>query len=232
MVRLVVFDLDGTLVDSREDLADSVNAMLARMGLPQHEPRVIYGFIGEGAERLIRRSLGPQHEERYPEAAPIWREEYQKRLLAKTRTYDGIAEVLQSPPAARAVLTNKPGGFARQILHGLGLASAFFAVRGGDEGPRKPAPDGLLALCAQAGAAPSETVLVGDSAVDLATGKAAGVPVCAVLWGLGEAAQLAEADYTCATPRDLCALLARLVNAGTGGGSHGTDPDSAARRDT
>jgi len=116
----VVYDLDGTLVDSRDDLADSVNAMLARLGLPQRDPVVIYGFIGEGAERLIRRSLGPTHEERYPEAAPLWREEYGKRLLARTRLYPGVVDLLRRPPDARAVLTNKPGGFAREILRGLG----------------------------------------------------------------------------------------------------------------
>src|SRR6266850_2360430 len=109
----VVYDLDGTLVDSRDDLADSVNAMLARLGLPQRDPVVIYGFIGEGAERLIRRSLGPTHEERYPEAAPLWREEYGKRLLARTRLYPGVADLLRRPPDARAVLTNKPGGLPR-----------------------------------------------------------------------------------------------------------------------
>src|SRR3954469_2492612 len=89
----VVYDLDGTLVDSKDDLADSVNAMLARLSLPQRDPAVIHGFIGEGAERLIRRALGPAHEGRYPDAAPVWREEYGRRLLAKTRLYEGIAEV-------------------------------------------------------------------------------------------------------------------------------------------
>src|SRR2546422_11189072 len=91
----VIYDLDGTLVDSRDDLADSVNAMLTRLSLPEREPRVIHGFIGEGAERLVRRSLGPAHETRDPEAAPIWREEDAKRLLAKTRLYGGVAAVLR-----------------------------------------------------------------------------------------------------------------------------------------
>src|SRR5205085_9792440 len=97
----VIYDLDGTLIDSGEDLADSVNAMLARLFLPDREPRVIHGFIGEGAERLIRRSLGPAHEARYAEAAPIWREEHAKRLLAKTRLHDRIAAVLRPPPGPR-----------------------------------------------------------------------------------------------------------------------------------
>src|SRR3954471_12990210 len=98
MLRLVVYDLDGTLIDSRADLANSVNAMLARMRLPTHDQATVEGFVGEGAERLIRRSLGPMHEDRYPEAASIWREEYGARLLDRTRLYDGIVDLLQRPP--------------------------------------------------------------------------------------------------------------------------------------
>ncbi|HEY6050605.1 MAG TPA: HAD-IA family hydrolase [Thermoanaerobaculia bacterium] len=206
----VIYDLDGTLVDSKDDLADSVNAMLSRLGLPERAPSVIHGFIGEGAERLIRRSLGTSQEHRLPQAAPIWREEYARRLLAKTRLYPGIAGVLRLPPPNRAVLTNKPGAFARRILDGLGVADAFRQVTGGDEGPRKPAADGLLGLCRLLGVPPKRALLVGDSAVDLETGRAAGVRVCAVTWGLGEHAALAGADYLCRTPSELGELLGRL----------------------
>jgi phosphoglycolate phosphatase len=209
-VRAVIYDLDGTLIDSRADLACSVNAMLARMGLPQHAPEVIYGFIGEGAERLIKRSLGPRHAERYGEAAPIWRDEYARRLLDRTCLYQGIDELLRRPPDARGVLTNKPGGFAREILSGLGIAHAFRAVLGADEALRKPAPDGLLRLCARLDARPSEALLIGDSAIDLATGRAAGVRVCAATWGLGDRAELAGADYLCDTPLHVAELLGRL----------------------
>jgi phosphoglycolate phosphatase len=209
-LNAVIYDLDGTLVDSREDLADSVNAMLARLSLPEREPRVIHGFIGEGAERLIRRSLGPAHDSRFAEAAPIWREEYAKRLLAKTRLYGGVGALLRVPPDARGVLTNKPGDFAREILRGLGVEAAFRSVVGGDEVPRKPAPHGLLRLCAALAARPQHALLVGDSAVDLATARAAGVRVCAVTWGLGERAALATADYLCDTPMEVGELLARL----------------------
>ena len=205
----VIYDLDGTLIDSKDDLADSVNAMLSRLGLPERDPPVIYGFIGEGAERLIRRSLGG-HQDRYAEAAPLWREEYARRLIAKTRLYEGIAEILQVPPSSRAVLTNKPAAFAREILRALGVAKAFREVRGGDEGARKPAPDGLLALCKSLGSAPDRALLVGDSAVDLETARAAGVRACAVTWGLGNHAALAAADYLCTTPSELGELLGRL----------------------
>jgi phosphoglycolate phosphatase len=209
-VRAVIYDLDGTLIDSRADLADSVNAMLARMGLPEHSADVICGFIGEGAERLIRRALGPSHDHRYAEAAPLWREEYARRLLTRTCLYQGVDELLRRPPHARAVLSNKPGDFAREILSGLGIAQAFRAVLGGDEAPRKPAPEGLLRLCARLDARPDEALLVGDSAIDLATGRSAGVRVCAAAWGLGDRAVLAGADYLCDTPLHVAELLARL----------------------
>src|SRR5437764_15165479 len=97
----VIYDLDGTLVDSRDDLADSVNTMLSRLGLPERPPQVIYGFIGEGAERLIRRSLGPAHEELYPRAAPVWRERHFTRLRAKTRLKPGINALRRVPPHPR-----------------------------------------------------------------------------------------------------------------------------------
>ena len=231
-LRGVVFDLDGTLVDSSADLADSVNAMLRKLGLPALPQEVVTSFIGEGAERLIRRSLGPEHEHRYAEARPIWWEEYDRRKLDKTRLYDGIAEVLRAPPELRAVLTNKPGDFARQILRGLGVFDAFRAVVGGDEGPRKPSPDGLLLLCERLGIEPDEALLVGDSHVDVATAKAAGVRICAVGWGLGDPAALAPADAHVATPAELIGLMARLMNEAPRGGSNGSDSHRGPRRAT
>jgi phosphoglycolate phosphatase len=212
-LKAVVYDLDGTLVDSREDISDSVNAMLKVLGLATKPPEVIWNFIGEGAERLVRRSLGAEHENRLPEALRTWRAEYQQRLLVKTRPYPGVVELLTVPPDSRGVLTNKPGAFAREILQGLRMAPSFRAVIGGDEAPRKPAPEGLLSLCRAFGAAPAETLLIGDSIVDLATGRAAGVPVCAVGWGLTPRAVLASAspDYLVDDCAGLATLLTRLT---------------------
>lgn len=207
MIKAVIYDLDGTLVDSRADIADSVNEMLLRLGLERHPDALVWSFVGDGAERLIRRALGGQREHRYSEAAPIWREEYERRLLLKTRLYPGIEDLLRRPPARRAVLTNKPGAFARTILAGLGVAPAFAQVVGGDEGPRKPDPENLLRICAALGASKEESLLVGDSPVDIATGRAAGVPVCAVSWGFGERASLLPADFLCDTPGELATLL-------------------------
>jgi phosphoglycolate phosphatase len=170
------------------------------------------GFVGEGAERLIRRSLGPAHEDRYEEAAPIWLAEYGARLLATTKLYEGVEALLELPPPLRTVLTNKPGGFAREILRGLGVAGKFAQIVGGDERPRKPSPDGLLRMCSELQVAPVETLLVGDSAVDVATGKAAGVRVCAVTYGIGERASLTSADYLCDTPAQVAGLLRKLAS--------------------
>jgi phosphoglycolate phosphatase len=213
MVIAVIYDLDGTLIDSRADLADSVNAMLSTLGLPERDEREIWSFVGEGAEPLVRRSLGASHEHLFPEAIEQWRIEYSRRLLSKTRPYPGIAELLEAPPSARAVLTNKPGGFAREILRGLGFAGKFHSVVGGDEAPKKPDPTGLLGLCSALGAAPVDTLYVGDSRIDLATGAAAGVPVCAAGWGLGDPDGLRNAGpaYFCSEPADVARLLARLA---------------------
>jgi phosphoglycolate phosphatase len=212
MVTAVIYDLDGTLIDSRGDLSDSVNAMLTTLGLPERDEREIWSFVGEGAERLVRRSLGAANEHLFPEAIEEWRVAYSRRLLARTRPYPGIAELLEVPPAARAVLTNKPGGFARDILRGLGLLGKFRSVLGGDDAAKKPDPGGLLRLCSELGADPAHTLYVGDSLIDLATGAAAKVPVCAAGWGLGDPEELRRAGpaYFCSNAAEVVRLLARL----------------------
>ena len=216
MLKAAIFDLDGTLIDSRQDLVDSVNALLEEVGERPLPGELVASFVGEGAARLVGRSLAaarPGLEARLEFLLPKWFEHYGRRLLVNTVAYEGIEALLDGPPAARAVLTNKPGRFARQILLGLGLLDKFRVVVGGDEAPRKPDPEGLLRLCGQLGARPEEAILIGDSRIDDQTGIAAGVPVCLVAWGIGDPTELAVARpaHRAQTPAELLALLVRLA---------------------
>ena len=193
MARLAVFDLDGTLVDSLLDLHASVNHALAASGLPPRSVDEVRGFVGEGARRLVERALGPRTD-LLDEVMASWRVHYEAHLLDRTRPYPGIEDVLAGARRTLAVLTNKPAPMARRILEGLGMAQRFAALVGGGDAPRKPDPAGLRALMVGAGAGPGDTVLVGDSRVDVETGRAAGVRVVAVTWGLGRREDLGGAD--------------------------------------
>ncbi len=195
MTRLAIFDLDGTLVDSVEDLAASVNHALGVVGLPRRDLDEIRGFVGEGARVLLERAVAPRADLVEP-ALAAWREHYEDHCLDRTRLYPGIAALLANAGRALAVHTNKPGALARKILDGLGLRSRFALVLGGDEAPRKPDPAGVRLIQARVGAAPEETVFVGDSLVDLATARAAGVRHVAVTWGLVPGADLVRAGAT------------------------------------
>lgn len=192
MARLAVFDLDGTLVDSLGDLHASVNHALAAVGLPPRGLDEVRGFVGEGARMLLTRAVGPRGDLLDP-ALAAWRAHYDVHCLDRTRPYPGIEALLAGAGRMLAVHTNKPGAMARKILAGLGLLPRFLAVVGGDEAPRKPDPAGLLGIMARAGAAPAETVFVGDSRHDLATARAAGVPCVLVTWGLSSRDDLARA---------------------------------------
>jgi phosphoglycolate phosphatase len=189
VASLIVFDLDGTLIDSLRDLADSVNELLARHAAPPLDAAAVGRMVGEGAGVLVSRVLAARglhvpHRDAVAEYLAI----YEGRLLDHTRPYDGIETAL-GELAARArlgVLTNKPGASAAHILDALQLRHWFEWVVGGDSPfGRKPAPDALQWLRQQAGASPSETVLVGDSTTDLLTARAAAVRVCLVTYGFG-----------------------------------------------
>ncbi|ABC80892.1 HAD family hydrolase [Anaeromyxobacter dehalogenans] len=195
MPRLAILDLDGTLVDSLDDLAASVNHALATVGLPPRTQEEIRAFVGEGARVLLERALGP-HAERLEPALAAWRAHYEAHCLDTTRPYPGLAAALAGAGRTLAVHTNKPGAMARRILDGLGLLGRFAVVVGGDEAPRKPDPEGVRVIQARVGATDAETVFVGDSPVDVATARAAGVQMVAVGWGLRSRAALLDAGAT------------------------------------
>lgn len=209
--RLVVFDLDGTLIDSIGDIASSANQSLveaygesARLS---HD--VVRGFVGHGARLLIERCVGAA---RKP-AADVGRiferflVVYGSRLTQTTRLYPGMSEALDriEKTSRLAVLTNKPGAMSRNIVNDLGLGGRFVAVVGGDDfETKKPDPQGLLQIAADAGVRPEETALVGDSAVDIRTARNAGAISIGVLWGYDCEGVIAEKpDVLVADPRDL-----------------------------
>ena len=194
-VKLCVFDLDGTLVDSREDLYLSVAHALSELGLPSRTREEVISFVGDGAVALVSRAIAPR-EHLLETAVALWREHYARHLLDHTHLYPGIAAVLGSARIPLAVHTNKPGAMARKVLDGLGVHSRFSAVVGGDEAIRKPDPSGLLGICDRLGVSPADTVLVGDSVVDHTTAVAAGVRFVPVAWGFVPMETLAAAGAT------------------------------------
>jgi len=215
VARLVVFDLDGTLVDSARDIAAAVNAALERLAAaspPVPLERVVR-FVGDGARVLIERVLRHQRLTLDPDAVlPVYLECYRERALDTTRLYPGLADALAALAAAGrtlAVLTNKPGDLSRAILDGLGVASRFARIWGAGDAPaRKPDPAGLLALVAELGAQASETWLVGDSPTDVLTARAAGARAAGALWGFDATALRAAApDRLVENPEALVRLI-------------------------
>jgi len=188
-VQLVVFDLDGTLVDSSGDLAQAVNATLARLD-PRAEPLSLASvrrFVGNGARSLVTRSLQARSlSTPVDQALALFLELYGACLLDTTHLYPGVVEALDALcPRRLAVLTNKPGDMSRTILRGLGVAERFQHILGaGDVPAHKPDPAGLLALLERASVSAQAAVMVGDSAVDVRTGRAAGVRTIGVRYGL------------------------------------------------
>ena len=185
---LIIFDLDGTLIDSAADLAISMNATREHFGLPPIDPALIYSYVGNGAAVLVQRALaGNVSEEQLADALRFFLQYYRTHALEHTKLYPGVRETIVELSQAGhqlAVLTNKPVRISFDILGSLGLARHFIRVYGGDSFPaKKPDPSGVQALMNEAGVPAAASLLVGDSSVDVRTARNAGIRSCGVAWG-------------------------------------------------
>jgi len=184
---LVIFDLDGTLIDSKLDLANSVNFTRQQMGLSVFEHRLIFSYIGDGATMLIRRAMGEGlGESDVQRALEIFLAHYREHLLDNTTLYPGVAEALDALQSLKlAVLTNKPLRPTQAILQGLQIHNRFAVIYGGNSfEQKKPHPVGIEQILSDTGAKRERTLMVGDSYIDIQTGRNAAVATCGVTYGL------------------------------------------------
>jgi phosphoglycolate phosphatase len=185
-----IFDLDGTLLDTTEDLAAAVNHVLSRFGLPAIPPERVRGYVGHGVRVMVERALGESQGHLVREGLVLFLEYYREHLLDHTQPYPGMVQLMgkiKDGGGVLSVLTNKPEEFSRRLIAGLSLSNYFIGIVGGDTlTTRKPDPQGVYHLQNLSGVSLQRTLLIGDSETDVETAQAAGVAVCGVTWGFGE----------------------------------------------
>jgi phosphoglycolate phosphatase len=210
---LIIFDLDGTLIDSSRDLAVATNAMRANFGLGPLDQSVINSYVGNGAPALVHRALGQRaSEQQQADALQFFMQFYRAHSLEHTKLYPGVSEALENLLAAGhtlGVLTNKPEKISQDILAGLAVAGHFFGIYGGNTFPqKKPNPIGILTMSNETGIGLEETVMVGDSSVDVQTARNAEVRSCGVTWGFQpESFKEWPPDMLVEAPDQLTAML-------------------------
>ncbi len=208
MKRLIVYDLDGTLVNTLDDIAQAANQMLQTLDEPPRAAQEIRRFIGSGLHELVRRCLRTDEEARIAHGMRLFRASYAAHLTDSSALYPGARELLEHFKDRRqAVVTNKPSPFSRDLLSALGVADFFFEIVSGDLGyPRKPDPAAVLAVMRRARVEAGETVLIGDSPIDVAAGRNAGAVTVGLLHGFSDEDELAFSGPDVLV-RDFLALL-------------------------
>ena len=215
-LKLLIFDLDGTLIDSRLDLIHTVNAMLRHFKRAELPGDVIASYVGDGAPMLVRRALGdPKHEADVKEALEYFLTYYRAHKLDHTHLYEGIREMLMAGGNSNgvrrqmAVLSNKPVVPSRAIVDALGVAEFFIHVYGGNSFPtKKPDPHGVNSILRETKTRPKDALMIGDSSIDVITGRNAGLWTCGVTYGFAPHT-LCEAppDVVVDSPRELAQLF-------------------------
>jgi phosphoglycolate phosphatase len=190
-IGLLIFDLDGTLVNTLEDIAASLNDTLARLGRPPLPVDTVRRYVGDGITMLITRALDGR-QELLTDAVALYKDHQSRNLVVRTLLYPGVREVLEYfKGIPMAVVTNKACEFSTPILDRLGVRDYFTVIVGADSGlPLKPAPDAFLKIMKDTGVSPEDTAVVGDGTTDMKAGKAAGITTCAVTYGYRAAEEL------------------------------------------
>lgn len=195
-VDLIIFDLDGTLADTKEDIARAVHLTLVELNLPPVPREVVYTYVGDGVKKLIQRAVSQiHHEDAFDRALAVFRRHYLEHLLDTTRFYPGMEEVLDHyARKTLAVVTNKPIEYTHKLLRGLDQERRFAVVLGGDSTPHlKPHPGMILEVLRQTGIDRERAFMIGDMPNDILAARAAGVRVCGVGYGLGDPAAVRAA---------------------------------------
>jgi len=206
--KLISYDLDGTPVDTREDIARAVNHIMRQMNARALERPVIERFVGRGLHYLIQHCLQAEDPKKVEKGAKIYRNYYAEHMLDHTRLYPGALEVLENfKHAKQAVITNKPDPFTRDILKALGVIHYFIEiVAGNSEYPRKPDPTSVLTIMKREKVAAEETLFVGDSAIDIETARNAGVFTAVITHGF-----TGEEELRCAAPDHMVQSFGELL---------------------
>ena len=188
-IKAIIFDLDGTLIDSVADLANSVNFTLGKLDLPLHTTEEIKSFVGDGVQKLIKRSLGQPHMEKFEAAFAIFMGHYEQHCTDNTVLYPKVAETISflAEKYSLAVLTNKSAKFSHKILTALKIESYFKEVLGGDSlSTKKPDPEGIFYLADKWVLTPDQMIMVGDHVTDIEVGQRAGCKTVFIEGGIGE----------------------------------------------
>ena len=213
-ISVALFDLDGTLVDSLDDLTDAVNHMLAGFGRQQLESVQVRQLVGKGARNLVQRALATDSPEEINRGLAAFTEFNELHIADKSRLYPGVRELLQqlaNDGIRMAVISNKQEALSRLILKTLKVDAFFDIIAGGDTFPEmKPSPLPLVRVIDEFNCSPAEAVMVGDSINDIQAGNRAGITTIGCGWGYGESQELSEAGFRADSCCDIIALLQQL----------------------